>query len=101
MMSPSLRMHYTASAAKNKKYYDKLKDIIQTTGLLAPLSAKVSNDQSHYVLVDGHTRLSIAKDLDIKNIMVYVSKHDADIHDLVAGDSGWWTEGVDSPWLGV
>lgn len=96
---PKLRMYQAIGAAHWKKYYSKLQKQIKQQGLTVPLAAKYGHDNSYVVLIDGHTRLAIAYELDIAEVDVYVSTYDTHTYDLTAGDSGWWESGVDSPWL--
>lgn len=86
----------------NIRYSDRYELIytqIKRRGFIIPLAAKV--DRGKYVLCDGHTRLTVAKDLKLKAVKIYIASESIQIADLVAMDSGHWKPGstLDTPSL--
>lgn len=95
------RWNKTIERCRAQSNYSTLRHAIESNGFLAPLGARIGHNNKHIVLIDGHTRLSAALELDFTHLEVYVSHRDTHRVDLTAGDSGWWKQGVDSPWLNV
>jgi len=81
------------------RYQDVLEGIRQY-GFLKPIGAMVGHNGQHIVLCDGHHRVTVALELGIKEVPVYIARQGTDVFDLVALDSGYWnrrSRSVDSP----
>ncbi len=84
------------------QYSDRYEEIytqIKREGFTVPLAAKV--DKGIYVLCDGHNRLTVARDLKLKSVKIYIASESIQLEDLVAMDSGKWRLGryADTPSL--
>jgi hypothetical protein len=80
------------------RYYD-IYNSIKTSGFVAPLRAKIS-ENDHVVVLDGHNRLGVALDLSVGEVPVYVGSVDWIPEDLIAADSGVWQK-HQKPWVAI
>lgn len=73
---------------------------IKVKGFRTAVTAIANMDHTAIVIVDGHNRLSIARELGRKQVPVYIA-NPAEIHEeLIAFDSQHWTPGtIGYPWL--
>ena len=72
-----LPMHKTPSNLATSIKYKQISASIVEVGMIEPLSvAHASPDEGHYVLLDGHVRLSIARDLKWTTVPCLVASDD-------------------------
>jgi hypothetical protein len=77
--------------ARDGERYPEIYNEIKNQGFSRPLSSIISPDNEAIILVDGHHRLAVALDLNLKKIPIYVASTGTSLDDLVAYDSAVWT----------
>lgn len=91
-----LQWQYVMDINRNDDRYFDIYKSIKRLGFVAPVRAKISEDD-HVVVLDGHNRVGVALDLSVREIPVYVANKTADLDDLKAPDSGLWQKN-NKPW---
>jgi hypothetical protein len=95
-IKPRLQWDYVMDINRNDDRYVDIFKSIQRDGFVAPVRAKISEDD-HVILLDGHNRVGVAWDMSLEKAPVYVADKDTELDDLKAPDSGIWTKNH-KPW---
>ncbi len=96
-ISTKLQWEYVMDINRNDdRYYDIFKSV-KKLGLVAPVRAKVTQDD-HVVVLDGHNRVGVALDMSLREVPVWIGARQTDPDDLKAPDSGLWQK-HNKPWI--
>ena len=69
---------------REDKSYFKIRRMISEEGFLAPVASKVGHNNDYIVVADGHHRITVAYDLDLEAVPVYIGDRRQRLDDLVA-----------------
>lgn len=72
---------------------------IKRAGFSAPVAAKVGHNNEYVTMVDGHHRVTVAYDLDLDLIPVYIGSRGTRLDNMIAIDSQGWCGTVNSPFF--
>ena len=68
-----IKSNVRSGSKRNTTEYKNLKQSISAIGILTPITVH-ENGSDKYVIIDGHQRFSVAKDLKLNDIPVYVKE---------------------------
>lgn len=93
------RWHEIMTDCRKDKSYNKLLKRIKRSGFAAPVASKVGHNSDYIVVADGHHRITVAYDLDLDLVPVYIGRRGRRLTNLVAIDSQSWGSTVNSPFF--
>lgn len=84
---------------REDKQYFRLRKELAKNGFKAPVGSKIGHNYDYIVTADGHHRITVAYDLDIDLVPVYVGSRTTKLDDLIAVDSQRWGQAINSPFF--